>query len=123
MAFPNYVYDATVVSVHDGDTATLDCDLGFYVTVRMSCRLSGINARELSSPGGPEARDHLAALIPPGTPVTVASVAVDKFGGRFDGIITIDGAQGSVNDRMVADGYAAIWDGRGKRATPPWPLP
>ncbi len=84
----------------------------------MACRLAGLNARELSAPGGPEAGAHLASLIPPGTPVTVQSVRPDKYAGRFDGVIYAGTA--SVNDRMIADGFAAAWDGTGSRPVPPW---
>lgn len=119
-----YQYNATVVRVIDGDTVIMDVDLGFYMTARMSCRLEGINAIELHSPGGPEARDHLAALFT--TPhVVVSSVKADKYAGRFDGIIlvTSNGAVFNVNDRMVLDGYAAAWNGLGTRPVPPWPIP
>ena len=126
--FPAYTYEATVVSVYDGDTVVVDLALGFWVTVRMSCRLVGLNCIELRDPGGREARDHLAGLIPEGTAVTVRSVKPDKYAGRFDGVIydaRPDPPSGgvSVNDQMVADGYAAPWKGTGARPLPPWPIP
>lgn len=117
----DYIRSARVVRVIDGDTVILDIDLGFHVTIRMSCRLAGINARELHAPGGPEAGAHLASLLPQNGLVTVESVRADKYAGRFDGIIwsgTIN-----INDRMVTDGYAAVWDGSGTAPVPPWPIP
>lgn len=117
-----YVRGARVVRVVDGDTVLLDVDLGFYVHVRMSCRLAGINAREHNQPGGAEATAHLAALLMEGESVTVGSVSADKYGGRFDGII-LDVANLNVNERMVVDGYAARWDGVGSKPVPPWPIP
>jgi endonuclease YncB( thermonuclease family) len=123
-AFPDYTYKATVVTVRDGDNCTLDMDLGFWCTVRMSCRLAGLNAIELASPGGAEAAAHLASLIPPGSAVTVQSVRPDKYAGRFDGVIFLPASPPvNVNARMIADGYAAAWDGTGSRPVPPWPLP
>jgi micrococcal nuclease len=117
-----YQYRATVVRVLDGDTVLLDVDLGFYVTVRQSCRLMGINARELHDIGGPEARDHLLGLLPVKASVNLESVKPDKFAGRFDGLIfVLPGV--SVNQFMVKDGYAATWDGTGTRPVPPWPIP
>lgn len=130
-----YEFEATVISVHDGDTVIMDVvleedsvdhDLGFdlrlqhslKVLQRSSCRLLGINARELGQPGSIEARDHLAGLLSP--TVTVRSVRRDKFSGRFDGLIVSNGVD--VNAQMIADGYAAPWNGTGTRPVPPWPI-
>lgn len=118
-----YEYKATVVRVIDGDTVILDVDLGFYVLVRMSCRLAGINAIELNQPGGSQARVHLSEMLPVATPVIVESVKPDKFAGRFDAIVIEPRTATTINDRMVADGYAAVWNGSGPRPVPPWPIP
>jgi endonuclease YncB( thermonuclease family) len=45
---------AKVVSVHDGDTLTVDLDQGFYDTKRITVRLQGVFAPELHQLGGPE---------------------------------------------------------------------
>jgi endonuclease YncB( thermonuclease family) len=119
---PNYVYNATVVRVIDGDTVLLDVDCGFYVIIRQSCRLSGLNAIEHNKPGGPEATAHLLGMLPAGQPVVVRSAGVDKYAGRFEGVITLPDGR-DVGAQMVADGYAAIWNGTGPRPTPPWPIP
>lgn len=121
-------YTGTVIAVHDGDTATFrltadPVDIGFGVAVTGSsvqvCRFLGYNARELAMPGGPEARDHLAAVLGAG-PLRVVSVKYDKFGNRFDGLVYLpDGT--SVADVMIHDGYAAPWDGKGTKPVPPWP--
>jgi micrococcal nuclease len=113
-----FEYVATVVRVIDGDTVAVDLQLGFSVSLRQSCRLAGLNARELHAEGGGEARDHLAGLL--GPVVTVRSVRLDKFAGRFDGVIVSGGV--NVNERMIADGYAAAWDGSGVRPVPVWPI-
>jgi micrococcal nuclease len=118
----NYVRRARVLKVIDGDTVALDIDLGFYTHEHMSCRLSGINARELRDPGGKEARDHLAEMIKVGDEVVVSSIKPDKYAGRFDGLIYVDDGP-SVNQRMIDDGYAAPYDGKGSpRPVPPWPI-
>jgi micrococcal nuclease len=116
-----YEYNATVVRVVDGDTVLLDVDLGFYTYVRMSCRLAGINCRELNEPGGSQARTYLASMLTAGAGVVVTSVKPDKYAGRFDAILTLKGI--SINNEMVKTGYAAIWDGKGTRPVPPWPIP
>lgn len=124
---PDYVYWARVVRCIDGDTVLLDIDLGHYVWVRLACRLMGagygVNARERSQPGGPEAGAYLAGLLPPvGGSVVVRSVAVDKYSGRFDGQIQLPDGRDAA-EVMVAAGYAVAWDGKGRAPVPPWPIP
>jgi endonuclease YncB( thermonuclease family) len=119
-----YIRAVNVVRVIDGDTVVTDVDLGFYVTVRMSCRLTGINANEPNQPGGKEASAHLASLLSEATMVRVRSVRADKFAGRFDAIVVADYANGEsivVNDAMVASGFAVAWDGSGAKPVVPWP--
>jgi micrococcal nuclease len=120
----NYVRRATVQRVVDGDTVALDVDLGFWTHEFMLCRLVGLNARELRDPGGKEARDHLAEMLPAGKRVTVSSIKADKYAGRFDGVIFTLPTEGSidVNAQMIHDGYAAVWDGTGTKPVPPWPI-
>jgi endonuclease YncB( thermonuclease family) len=111
---------ARVVSVHDGDNVTVDIDMGFDETKRVSVRLLGMNAIELSKPGGVEARDNLASIIPPGTQVALHSVTYDKYGGRVDGHITLpDGTD--LTTLLIRTGWAAAWDGTGKAPVPAWP--
>jgi micrococcal nuclease len=116
-----YEYKATVVRIVDGDTVLLDLDLGFYMVARMSCRLAGLNSIELNQPGGSAAKSYLASLLPVGSELIVNSVKPDKYAGRFDAYLTRGGTD--INARMIADGYAAKWDGHGPRPVPPWPIP
>lgn len=133
-------WQAAVVTIHDGDTVTVDIDTGCYVHrkpadlglhlwvaanhlhVHQPLRLAGLNAIELDQPGGPDARDHLAALMPVGSQVTVTTWldGTDKYG-RILGALNYAGTD--INQRMVDDGYAAAWNGRGPKPTPPWPIP
>lgn len=116
-----YTYRAIVVRVVDGDTMRLDVDLGFGIwKVNQAFRLLGCNARELSEPGGKEARDHLAQLVQPGAEVTLRSVRVDKYGDRYDAQIALPDGRDLVNV-LVSAGWAAPWDGSGTRRVPPWP--
>jgi hypothetical protein len=83
-----------VVAVHDGDTISVDIDLGQDMWVkRRSVRLSGIAARELREPGGKEARDALTGLAL-GANVLIDSIGWDKYGGRIDGLVYL--ADGSL---------------------------
>lgn len=91
-------YPARVVNVHDGDTMTLDIDLGFDHLIsgldwdghpRLSCRVFGINAPELSTDAGKAALSYALTLIKPGDRCQVTSHGWDKYGGRFDGTVTL----------------------------------
>ena len=42
-----YCYDAQVVSIYDGDTITVEVDLGFNVTTKKKIRFYGVNTYEL----------------------------------------------------------------------------
>jgi micrococcal nuclease len=107
-------YPAKVIDLHDGDTMHLQIDLGFGIQVvpydlngkaDVSCRVYGINAPELSTEEGKTALFFAESLCPPGTIVTVLSHSWDKYGGRFDGSITLpDGTD--FGTRMVEGGQA-----------------
>lgn len=122
-----YEYNAIVRDVHDGDTITVDIDLGLHTWKhRISLRLYGCNARELKDPGGAEARDNLAALLPLGSRIVVRShqpdrdLPEDKYGGRYDATVTLlDGSD--LVTRLIADQWASPWDGKGTRPVPAWP--
>ena len=120
MTRPPYTYRANVVKVHDGDSLHLDVDCGFYLTIDITCRLHGLNTREIKDPGGIDARDHLMQLCPVGSEVLFRSLGPDKYGGRWLGVLTLaDGRD--VAAQMIRDGFAAPWDGRGPKPVPPWP--
>lgn len=125
-------YPASVIRVIDADTIVALCDMGADVYWRTNLRLFGGNAREHDEPGGQEAIIHLRELVAPvvalsvaslfAVPATVVSLRYDKYGGRIEGNLIVPGV-GDVMQVMIRDGYAAAWDGRGPRPTPPWPIP
>jgi endonuclease YncB( thermonuclease family) len=91
-------YKSRVDLVHDGDTVYLTIDLGFDHqidshgidgTPRLACRVFGINAPELSTDAGKAALAYAQTLLKPGDIVQVISHGWDKYGGRFDGAITL----------------------------------
>jgi len=55
----------------------------------LSCRIYGINAPELNTAEGKDALAYGQQLCPAGTKVQVVSHGWDKYGGRFDGTITL----------------------------------
>ena len=77
-----YTYPAIVERVVDGDTVWGFIDVGFGTIVRKKLRLHGVDAPEVSTPRGEEARDYLARLLPPGAAMVIRSYASDAFG-RF----------------------------------------
>ena len=107
-------YPGVVRDWHDGDTCHVDLDLGFSVLATshdldghpvLSCRIYGINAPELSTDAGKVALVYAEQLCPPGTRVLVLSHGWDKYGGRFDGSLTLpDGTD--FGTLMLAAGQA-----------------
>lgn len=103
-----YQYQAHITRVYDGDTVTVDIDLGLNVWVRNEkVRLYGINAPELRGmerPQGIESRDHLRELILDKD--VIIETIKDKKGkyGRYLGIIML--GKTNINEQMVKDGFA-----------------
>lgn len=67
-------------------------------------RVAGINAPELRHEGGTAARDFLAALLPPGTLVTLVASREDKYG-RLLALVVLDDGR-DVSTIMLAEGQA-----------------
>lgn len=74
-----YEYTAVVEKVHDGDTITVDLDLGMYHHhTPTKVRLIGINAPEMSTgEAGQKSRDSLIALLKTKGNVRFGKDAVD----------------------------------------------
>jgi micrococcal nuclease len=108
-----YHYRAKVTAVYDGDTCTVDIDLGLSTWVRgEKIRLNRINAPELSGkdkPKGVPARDHLRGLVL-NKDVLLQTIKdrKEKYG-RYLGELWLErmgAAPVNVNDAMVAAGHA-----------------
>lgn len=84
----NYVYNAFVTSVHDGDTMAVNVDLGFSTWVRATLRLARIDTPELTSKdpleraAAIEARDFVRQRIL-GKAVVIETHKMDTFGSRY----------------------------------------
>jgi micrococcal nuclease len=104
-----YTYTAFVTKVYDGDTVTLDIDLGLNVLhTGEKCRLYRINTPEVrgeEKPQGIQSRDYLRGLIL-GKEVLIKTVK-DRKGkyGRY--LVEIWYKGKNVNDLLVSEGYAA----------------
>jgi micrococcal nuclease len=103
-----YKYKAIVNSVHDGDTLTLDIDLGFGVWLKnQTVRLHGINAPELkglTKESAIRSKNRLIDLVL-GKNVILESIKdkKEKYG-RWLGKIHIDGIL--VNEILIKEGLA-----------------
>lgn len=118
MAISAYRYNAFVTRVIDGDTVIMDVDLGFRAWVHdQSFRLLGINAAEKNTAAGKAAMENLMKILPVGAAVTLDSVKDDKYGGRYDAIITLsDGTD--LAKRLIDGGFAVPWGGTGTKPVP-----
>lgn len=106
-----YIYNAHVVSVYDGDTITVDIDLGFDTTLKnQKIRLYGINCPEmkgLNKALGVISRDALRTRIL-GKDIVIETIQdkKEKFG-RWLGKIEIAGE--NINNWMVVNNYAVVF--------------
>ena len=108
-----YSYTATVVSIYDADTLTLNIDLGFKTTVKHRVRLYGIDAWEVRGPEkehGKIARDWLREQIPPGTIVRIETIkdSTGKYGRYLAVVYKLDDRGGwrNLNQELVENGHA-----------------
>jgi len=103
-----YEYTAKVVKVYDGDTITVDFDLGFGIILRgQKIRLSGINTPEVRGEEkveGIQSRDILRKRILNKT-VTIKT-SKDKKGkyGRWLGEIYFEAE--NINEWLISEGLA-----------------
>ncbi len=112
-----YYYRAKVVYIYDGDTITVDIDLGLKVFVHgEKIRLNRIDTPELRGderPEGLEARDYLRSILM-NKEIFIETIK-DRKGkyGRYLGEIYLPDERGkliNVNDLLVEKGYAVYRD-------------
>ena len=112
-----YNYKAVVTSVYDGDTCTVDIDLGMGVWLKgEKIRLYGINTPELRGAErteGLRARDYLRSLVLD-EPIMLSTVK-DRRGkyGRYLGTLWLqdtDDTWMNINEKLVHDGYGEFKD-------------
>lgn len=105
MREPSYTYKAEKIRVIDGDTIDLRVDLGLRIFVEIRCRLFGINAPELSQPGGKDAKEalDLYTFAIPFLIIKTFKNPKDKYG-RWLVLLYRDSL--CINDDMVKKGLA-----------------
>ena len=105
-----YEYRAYVRKVYDGDTVTVDIDLGFGVLLKnQKLRLLGINTPEIrgkSREEGLKVRDIVRGRI--SNQWVVIKTHKDSKGkyGRWLAVIHQPGIEESINDWLLKEGYA-----------------
>jgi micrococcal nuclease len=103
-----YIYNAHVLSVYDGDTITVDIDLGFRIAVKkLKVRLYGLNAPEIkgvSKPQGQVSRDALRSRILDQDIVLHTIKDEQEKYGRWLGIIYLKDE--NINKWLLVNNYA-----------------
>lgn len=120
--------DSVVTRIVDGDTfyatVTRSFDFGFHVTTTESStqrfRLNGCNAAPDNTPSGAGAWVALGALMPPDIFCTIASLGPYKYGDEWMADVTLPDGR-DVTVEMIAEQWAAAWNGKGAQPLPPWP--
>ena len=115
MTYDLYSYRAFVTGVYDGDSITVDIDLGFFMKMcKQKVRLYGINTPEIRGeerPDGLIARDRLSELIL--DKEVIIKTYKDKAGkyGRWLGTVYLndDGTWTNINQQLLAEGLATIY--------------
>ena len=111
------MYTYRVRKVHkivDGDTIDVDIDLGFNVSFYQRVRLAGIDTPESRTTDkaekelGLEVKKKLGEYLANATDIVIRTEKPDsteKYG-RILGWLYIDGVEKSVNEALIAGGYA-----------------
>jgi micrococcal nuclease len=103
-----------VTGVVDGDTIDVDIDLGFNISYSQRVRLAGIDTPESRTTDkkekalGLEVKQRLKDVLANASIVVIRTQKPDsteKYG-RVLGWLFVDGAEKSVNEALIADGYA-----------------
>jgi endonuclease YncB( thermonuclease family) len=116
---PIYRYRAEVLDVHDADTYKLRIDLGFRCAVTIQCRLRGVNAPELSTLEGKDARDFVKILLGaprfdlamfggPYNPVVIESYRDQQSFARWVCNVWLSDGR-SLADVLIEAGHAVRW--------------
>jgi endonuclease YncB( thermonuclease family) len=113
LAGRRFFYGAVVRAAHDGDTVTVDIDLGYKVWLSgQTVRLAGIDCAELRGGGAASkllavrARDWLRAAFL-NCPMFLDSTGKDSFG-RWLGVLYDPGGL-CLNDELVRLGLAVVY--------------
>ena len=106
-----FIFNAVIYNVVDGDTVDALIDLGFGIYTKQRLRLLGINASELNSKDASErekatkAKDYLISEVL-GKDVIIHSKSKDKYG-RYLADIYVNDL--NINDLLINKGLAEVY--------------
>ena len=109
-----FVYEAKVLSVHDGDTISVEIDLGFELKFTDKIRFYGLNAPELKirndknklveNPAGTKTLEIVKEFLPIGSTIVVETIKdkKEKYGRYLANIYAMrDDEQINVNKWLL----------------------
>ena len=119
-----YIYRIKEIhKVVDGDTIDADIDLGFDISLTKRIRLAGVDTPESRTTNanekkyGLESKDWLKKRCENAKDILIKTELPDsteKYG-RIIGYLFINGEETSLNNQMIAEGYAWNYDGGTKK--------
>ena len=115
-----YIYRIkSVTKIVDGDTIDADIDLGFDISLTKRIRLAGIDTPESRTKNlkekalGLESKEWMKKTLAGAKDILIKTELPDsteKYG-RIIGHLFINGQETSLNNQMIAEGYALEYEG------------
>lgn len=108
-------YAATFVSAYDGDTIRVDVEIWPQLTVHTSVRVRGVDTPEIRGAceeeklKAIEARAFVATLLRHAALVQLTNIEPDKYGGRVDANVLVDGRD--LSTLLVAARLGRVYNG------------
>lgn len=104
-----FTYRAYLLQVTDGDTLWVLIDLGFGFVTQQHLRLRGLDAPEITSRSGQEARRFVERELKKVSYVVITSTKSDKYDRYLaDVFYTLDGEERYLNNRLLERGLAEV---------------
>lgn len=116
-SFFQYEYVVKTSRLIDGDTLAVELDLGFALTISQSCRILHIDAPEHTTLAGQLVTQVVGKWLAAAAPISVVSVQLDKFAGRFDGVVYNHDRSDNLANYLLSNSLARPYEGDKK---PPW---
>lgn len=101
-----FTYKAKVIKIVDADTLDVEIDLGFNIHYKVRLRLSNVDAPELKTKEGKEAKAFVEQELASGE-VTVTTYKTEKYGRYLALVIYSDknGVIKALNDELAIKGH------------------
>ena len=118
-----YKYNATIVSVYDGDTLTVDIDLGFDIILqKQKVRINGIDTPEkrtrrlLEKTAGNCVKEYVQSFLTEGKEVVLISKEIKGKFGRILGDIYLSDLEITLSEHLLNCGLAVEYHGKKKQS-------